>query len=197
MPERLMVFFDAEYVIQSLRRLKNYRGRVPLNNILWENILQFIVQQRNLSGCYYYSSLLDKQENLQTCQIQQNYLKTLPKKLPGVQLRIGHMIRVRARRVEGEAPVYAWTQKGIDIRIAVDMLSQAYLNGYDTAALVAGDADFTDLIRKIRQHCQKKIELYTFDRTDVGVDENLRKIANLHSQITKAMGDQANFWWQK
>ncbi|MFA5388234.1 MAG: NYN domain-containing protein [Candidatus Omnitrophota bacterium] len=42
-------------------------------------------------------------------------------------------------------------QKGIDIYIASDMLSLAFEDGYDTAMLVSGDADFIEIVNKIQE----------------------------------------------
>jgi len=41
-------------------------------------------------------------------------------------------------------------EKGIDVRLAVDMLVHAAWNNYDVAILVSGDADFEPLVRRVR-----------------------------------------------
>ena len=41
-------------------------------------------------------------------------------------------------------------EKGVDICIAVDMLSQAYNNAYDVALLLTGDSDFVPAIEKVK-----------------------------------------------
>jgi uncharacterized LabA/DUF88 family protein len=53
------------------------------------------------------------------------------------------------------------SEKKIDIRIAIDMVSLAYEDGYDTAILVSGDGDFVPVIKKLKE-LNKKIELWAF-----------------------------------
>jgi len=42
-------------------------------------------------------------------------------------------------------------EKGIDILCATDMLSQAYVNGYDSMILVSGDGDFAPVLDEIKK----------------------------------------------
>lgn len=65
-------------------------------------------------------------------------------------------IRQRRRKVvpDGqEALIFAkyWEQKGVDVRIALDMLGKAYHHQYDVAVLVSGDGDFIELARLVRE----------------------------------------------
>jgi len=42
-------------------------------------------------------------------------------------------------------------EKKIDIQIAIDIISLAYENAYDTAVLVSGDGDFVPVVKKIKE----------------------------------------------
>jgi uncharacterized LabA/DUF88 family protein len=55
------------------------------------------------------------------------------------ELRFGE-VRGRPRR-----------QKGVDVLLAVDMLSASFHHLFDVAVLVAGDADFVPLVREVRR----------------------------------------------
>ncbi len=48
--KRVFVFIDAEYVIQSLRTLRNKprEHRILINNILWGNLIEYILANRLL-----------------------------------------------------------------------------------------------------------------------------------------------------
>jgi uncharacterized LabA/DUF88 family protein len=52
-------------------------------------------------------------------------------------------------------------EKKVDIQIAIDMISFAYENAYDTAVLVSGDGDFVPVVKKIKG-LDKKVELWAF-----------------------------------
>lgn len=52
--------------------------------------------------------------------------------------------------------------KGTDVNIAVEMLKHAYINTYDTAILVSRDADFSSVVRIIK-NLGKNVELVLFE----------------------------------
>ncbi|UCF13247.1 MAG: NYN domain-containing protein, partial [Thermoplasmatales archaeon] len=52
-------------------------------------------------------------------------------------------------------------EKKIDIQIAIDVVSLAYENAYDTAVLVTGDGDFVPVVKKVRNF-GKNVELWAF-----------------------------------
>jgi uncharacterized protein (TIGR00288 family) len=52
-------------------------------------------------------------------------------------------------------------EKKVDIQIAIDIVSLAYENAYDTAVLISGDGDFVPIIRKIRE-LGKNVEIWAF-----------------------------------
>ena len=48
-----------------------------------------------------------------------------------------------------------------DIKIAIDIISLAYENAYDTAVLVSGDGDFVPVVKKLKQ-LDKNVEVWAF-----------------------------------
>ena len=56
-----------------------------------------------------------------------------------------------------------YTEKGVDIKIASDMLKLAYNNSYDTAILVSGDGDFVPAVKGV-QDLGKHVENAYFER---------------------------------
>lgn len=53
-------------------------------------------------------------------------------------------------------------EKKIDVKIAIDMVSDAYENVYDTAVLVSGDGDFLPVVQKLKK-IGKEVELWAFN----------------------------------
>ncbi len=72
-------------------------------------------------------------------------------------------------------------EKGVDVKIAVDMLVGAYEDLYDTAILVSSDTDLIPVIKKIRQ-LNKKVEYIGFSHQP---SYGLIKNANETRLITK------------
>jgi len=55
----------------------------------------------------------------------------------------------------------SYHEKGVDVKMAVDMLVGAYENIYDTVILISSDTDLVPAIRKVKQK-GKKIEYVGF-----------------------------------
>jgi uncharacterized LabA/DUF88 family protein len=57
-------------------------------------------------------------------------------------------IKVRLRKLQHQGDTY--TEKGVDMLLAMDMLSLAYNNAFDTAILVSHDQDFVELVERVQ-----------------------------------------------
>lgn len=71
-------------------------------------------------------------------------------------------------------------EKGVDINIAVDMLSMAYKNLYDVCILVSGDSDFHPAIQAVKdlgKHVEMAYTSTTF---------KLKQIADKYTLLTDA-----------
>jgi len=180
---RLMIFIDAEYVIQSMRCLRNV-NRIGKTEINWQNIINWITGNRQLIRCYYYSAELSKEENLLTYQDQQEYITNLKLRIPYLEIKLGRMIKVGN----------IWQQKGLDVKISLDMITKAFKNQYDIAAIIAGDSDFVNLIAATKEDYGKQVELYTFDRTDAQIREELKLSPDKHVMIDSTIGQKVQLW---
>lgn len=80
---------------------------------------------------------------------------------PYLQLRFGQL------EMRGDAQV----EKGIDVRIAVDMVSLAYTGAYDSAVLISNDADLAPALDKIKE-LGKHVEYVYFSRKTVQLIES-------------------------
>jgi len=181
---RLMIFIDAEYVVQKMRDLRGVRKKIRRRDIQWQNIIKWVVGKDKLIRSYYYSSEFSKEENAQTYQEQHDHLNELQTSIPYFQIKLGRLVHVHN----------GWVQKGIDVKIALDIYSKAVTNHYDTAAIVSGDSDFTDVISEVKERYGKHVELYTFDTS---IHDALRLAPDKHIVIDAQIGKRNNFWTPK
>jgi uncharacterized LabA/DUF88 family protein len=73
---------------------------------------------------------------------------------PLVKFTLGFLQR---RMVDGK-PVYE--EKGVDVSLAVDMLTGAFEDRYDTAILVSSDGDFKPAVEAVRRYGKRVEYLY-------------------------------------
>jgi uncharacterized LabA/DUF88 family protein len=71
--------------------------------------------------------------------------------------------------------------KGVDITLATDMLSGAYKATYETAVLVAGDADYVPLVEEVRRQ-GRRVSLM-FYGPDHGLNKSLRLAADSFTNL--------------
>jgi len=180
MLERIMIFIDAEYVVQKVREI-GARKNIGRKDIEWKNIIKWIVGSRHLVRSYYYSAELSKEENAKTFHEQQEHLGKLKMNIPYFEVRLGRLVRV----------YHDWVQKGLDVKIAVDMFSKAVTNQYDVAALVSGDSDFVEVIGEIKEMYGKHVELFTFD---MAINDSLKFAPDRHFIIDAQSARKFHFW---
>lgn len=72
-----------------------------------------------------------------------------------VRFTLGYLQR---RIVDG---AYVYEEKGVDVQLAVDMLTGAFRDDYDVAVLVSSDGDFRPVVEAVRE-IGKRVEYIYF-----------------------------------
>ncbi|MCY4355628.1 MAG: NYN domain-containing protein [Truepera sp.] len=135
MTERVALFIDGSNLYNGMREnLRNTRV----------NLQEFITQltrERTLVRAYYYNAPLTEDYDTELRDGQHRFFESL-RRIPYVTVRLGRL----HRRNDGSL-----VEKGIDVALAVESLSLAYENAYDTALLVSGDGDYVELVEAIKR----------------------------------------------
>ena len=101
-------------------------------------------------------------------QRQDVYLRALHGYRPEVETYFGHFLshRVRAplaqpRGQQLTAEVIKTEEKGSDVKLAVHLLNDGWLDAYDCAVIVSNDSDLAEAMRLVKQYHTKRIGLMT------------------------------------
>lgn len=148
MPNRVMIFIDGSNVYHSVRDL------YQRTDIDYAKLVTCLTNGRDYQRTYFYGALVDQARELQAYKDQQRFLAALTR-LPYFEVRMGHLVY---RGSPAARPI----EKGVDVRLAVDMLTRAYSDHFDVAVLVSGDNDFADLVQAVKDR-GKHVEVALFD----------------------------------
>lgn len=129
--KRVCIFIDGSNLYHSLN---DHCSRHDLN---FQLFVQWLLRGRELVRTYYYTAPTNDKVAMPA---QQRFFAALTR-IPYFTVRLG--------RLEPRGNTYV--EKGVDVRIAVDMISMAHKGIYDVAILVSCDGDFADAIDAVQE----------------------------------------------
>lgn len=144
--ERVMIFIDGSNLYYSLKDIK-------IKKINFKKLLSCLVENKILILAYYYNSSLDISIDQKKYWEQQKFFSFL-RKIPDFKVVL---CRMRKHKKNGD---FLFDVKGDDVNLAVDLVSGAYENLYDTAIIVSGDEDFVPAIQKAQKLGKKIVNAY-------------------------------------
>ena len=166
--ERISIFIDGSNLYYSLQDLK-------VEKIDFKKLINMLKKDRLLVSVFYYNAPLDISVDEKKYWNQQKFFDAL-RRILGF-----NVVLARMRKHKRENGTLEFEVKGDDIYLAVDLVSGAYENLYDTALIVSGDEDFVPAIRKV-QKLGKKVENIYFCTTS---SNYLKKTCNSSFCIDK------------
>ena len=137
--EVVAIFIDGS---NFYKVLKYNKGRA---NIDFQKLAQKLVGNRRLLRVYYYTATVDQFSVPQLFKEQQKFLTKLYH-LPYFEVRLGYIKTYGEGKDEKD-----WVEKGVDVKLAVDMLKLASTDAYDTAILVSHDGDFAYVVSAVKE----------------------------------------------
>ncbi len=173
--ERVAIFIDGSNFYHSLKHTFFIRDNVDFKAVGFSSLINKILAGRLLIGVYYYNAPLDWSRNPDIYSKQQRFFEDL-KKLPG-----WHVVLCRLRKDKDGK----YTVKGDDIHLAVDMVSLAYENAFDTAILISGDGDFVPAVERLKK-LGKQVENAYFH---VSSSEFLKQICDSSALLDSIIAD--------
>lgn len=179
---RVMIFIDGSNLYKRTKNLIHEGRQVDI-----EKLANKLLGDRRLERIYYYNTY-SPSEDPEEQKSQQKFLDKLGW-ISYLQKRMGRLIpkeyivRCPNPDCKTEFTFKTHIQKGVDTRIAVEMVTLAVSDAYDIAILVSGDEDLVEAVDYIREHTNKKIEnSCTLGR---GWSMKLREAADTRIPLTK------------
>lgn len=166
--ERVMIFIDGNNLYHEL---KGHYGRSDLN---FEKFCKKLAAGRTLVRTYYYNAPLDAAREPDRYERQQRFFRSL-QALPYFEIRLGRLVYF-------DWPKQSPIEKGVDVKLATDMIVHAFRNSYDTAILVSADTDYSAALQAVKDH-GKHVEVALFSDRQTSV--HLREISDRTIEINK------------
>jgi uncharacterized LabA/DUF88 family protein len=149
-----MMFIDGGYFVRQVKDLYQVEEfGIAFNNLINYGKVFAMGQNRQIDmiRTYYYDA---KPEDEKEVKKLQKDIWDLIDNEDHIELRFGRLKVIKNK--EGQT----FRQKGVDTKIAIDMLSKAYENHYDIAVLLAGDDDFLDVVKSVKNAGKRVYGIY-------------------------------------
>jgi len=135
--ERITIFIDNSNIFKGFQK---YKIRAD-----YEKLKNLIIRGRKLDKIFLYEGAV-----YPISPEKRSWYKELT-------TRSGYIIKINFDKISTSGAI----EKKVDINIAIDVVSLAYENAYDTAVLVSGDGDFVPVVKKLKK-LGKGVEIWAF-----------------------------------
>ena len=157
--ERLMVFIDGAYLRElcdtyfGKKNILYAHARSAFARLSWTFIRMFDTYspnpfRANLIRIYYYDAIVD--EAHPDYEAQRKYFNSIDDQ---------YAYTVRLRKLV-ESSKKGFKQKGVDVLMAIEALTKAYRDHYDTGMFMTGDGDFVPLVEAVKDAGKKTMCVY-------------------------------------
>ncbi len=143
--DRVMVFIDGSNLYHVLTQ---GCGR---HDLQFDKFALKLANGRKLQRIYYYNIRQESDSNPNMGVEQQKFLASMYD-TPYVEVRLGIW------KQRGDVMI----EKGVDVMLATDLVTNAYNDHYDTAIVVSGDSDFYPALQAVKD-VGKHVEVAAFD----------------------------------
>ena len=146
---RAYVFIDGNNFYFKLRSLTaRLEKKYKLSSFNFRAFSEWLAEPNTLIGASYYIGAIRQQENNEKSKKmytdQQRLLRRL--QAQNISFVLGHLIR---------HPDKTYHEKGVDVRLAVEMIRYARQDKYDIAYLISSDTDLVPAVEEVRSFGKK------------------------------------------
>ncbi len=195
MSNRTHLFIDGENFLHKVedvvRREKINSEEVDITRMNVRGLLENALGSTLASRTIFYAARLHehketKEKSKELIKLQRNLKTTLEKQ--GFEFIIAGNVRSQIIHSKGENTVL-FREKGVDVRIAVDMVAAACDNQIDTAILCSSDSDLQPAVAELRKREIEVVYLGFEMKPNKGLTYTTnRTILLRNSEILHALG---------
>lgn len=151
--ERVAIYIDGS---NFYFKLKSSGFNIPnTNKFDYRGFSNWLAIEKEIISCRYYIGVVKSKDGNSKGQ----YLRAEQQKLfSHLESPKQNFIIKRGNLIKNDGKYH---EKGVDVKIAVDLIVGAYDDIYDTAILVSSDTDLIPAIQKVR-HLGKKVQYVGF-----------------------------------
>lgn len=185
--EKVQIFIDGG----NFYHLALKKVRVGENDFLFEDFVKFLANGRVIVSQgkrYYVGTVREKEGDLRSKKAMSKQTKLFTTlKSTGWEIKTSKLRR-RIERIKidsrvrnfkelhekgvKEIEIQTIREKGIDVKLATDLIVGAVDNRYDTAIIISSDSDLIPAIDWVRIRSHKKVEYIGFSLIDEGDQRN-------------------------
>ena len=125
---------------------------------------KLLSKNNEITQIKYFTALVSGKTNTQKPIRQQIYLRALQSFIPEIEIYYGHfltheVIAPLAQPINNQrtAKITKTEEKGSDVKIAVHLLNDAWLNNYDCSIIVSNDSDLAESMKLVKEYHTSKI----------------------------------------
>ncbi|MBN1761498.1 MAG: NYN domain-containing protein [Methanomicrobia archaeon] len=142
----VMIFIDGGYLRAEVKKVFGHDDinfaslALSLNGFILERLIH-----PELIRVYWYDAIVEPRDP--KYDEQEEYFKYI-RNNSNYEVKLGRLIKTKGNKPR---------QKGVDVLLAIDMITKAFLNHYEIALLLGGDDDYVDLIKSIKDLTGKRV----------------------------------------
>lgn len=154
---KTVVFIDGENFKKALRAVLISEGKKKENidflHIDYNFLIKNVLGRKKINEIRYYGAKLrmykeTKKKSLKLIQDQRNLINYLKKQ--GINFIKSGNVRMHKKVINGKT-VYLFSEKGVDVRLAVDMISMACKDKIKTAIICSSDSDLQPAVSELKR----------------------------------------------
>jgi len=177
--KRVAVYIDGSNLYHKLKDLK-VQNTI---NFRYFDLCKKLARDREIVSCRYYVGAIRAKENDKKGQ-----------SLRANQLKLFNSLTAQGLIIKKGNFLYnggGFHEKGVDVKLAVDLLVGAYDDIWDTALVISSDSDLNPAIKKVK-HLGKEVEYIGFSHNPC---YSLQKVSSLSRLLIKEDLDEFIVPW--